>query len=102
MVDERERTKQSWLTYFVTVKEVFKRGKTKFRKGGSFEFMKRAGCKCPDLTEGKQYLVLGRDALAVRSLDDKDLVMLWEKKKSNKAQLEEMRARMSKHPGCRI
>ena len=100
-VDEMDGSKQSWLNYFVTVKEVLKKGNSKFRVGREFEFKKRAGCKCPDLKEGKEYLIMGRDQRSLNVLDDKDYAMLWEKRKSNKAELEDLRARISKHPRCK-
>ena len=100
LVDERDKGKESWLVYTMTIQEVIKPGEYNFVVGELVDFMKRAGCRCPDMKMKKDYLVIGMNKRQQFLLDDKTFVKRWPRKGKEKDVFIDFRARMSSQNRC--
>lgn len=99
LLDERELRKQSWVTYEVILQQVIKKSKTDLVQGDVVEFKRRSGCGCPDMTERKQYLIMGNEQGSFFVLDANSFVIPWEKKRKSDI-LDDLRARVGMDPRC--
>ena len=98
LLDEVDFRKQSWITYEIKLKQIIKKRKTDLKEGDFMEFKKRSGCRCPDLVERKEYLIMGREEGPFFVFDEKSFVIPWvEKRNKNKLDL---RARVGMDPRC--
>ena len=99
MIDEREFRKQSWITYDIRLKAVVKKRRTNLRKGDFMKFKKRSGCACPEPTERKEYLIMGREQGSFFVFDETSFVIPWVTKQKG-SDLDYMRGRVGIHPQC--
>lgn len=79
LIDERDFRKQSWITFEIKLNQILKKGNTDLRKGDFVEFKRRSGCACPELTERKEYLIMGREEGSFFIFDEKSIVIPWVK-----------------------
>ena len=100
LLDELDFRKQSWITYEVRIQQIIKKRKTNFAKGDFIEFKKRAGCRCPELVERKEYLIMGNEEGSFFVFDKKSFVIPWEKRRKNLDMLNDLRARVGIDPRC--
>ena len=100
LIDEEEKMRQSWLSYSLVVKEVFKPGTPNFAVGELVEFMKRVGCRCPDMKLNKDYLVMGKYNRGQFIFDDTTYVKRWPRRGLEKKIFKDFRARMSSQKRC--
>jgi len=99
LLDERELRKQSWITYEVILQQIIKKSKTDLVQGDVIEFKRRSGCRCPDLMERKEYLIMGNEQGSFFVLDATSFVIPWEKKRKSDM-LDDLRARVGIDPRC--
>ncbi|KAK3730060.1 hypothetical protein QZH41_009569, partial [Actinostola sp. cb2023] len=101
-VDEERRNSASWLTYFVEIQQIFKQRGSTMHVGGVIEYKKRTGCKCPELNEMEDYLIMGQEQGAQLILDKNTVVVPWKggKTRNEIVVLREFRARMNQGNSC--
>lgn len=103
LVDEDSKGSQSWLNYFITVQKIFKQlDKSKLNVGDHIEYKKRAGCRCPELSERGEYLFMGQERNGKQYvLDRKTFVVPWRgKTRDEQNTIVAFRARMNRGHTC--
>ena len=100
LIDEVDFRKQSWITFEIKLNQILKKGNTDLRKGDFVEFKRRSGCACPELTERKEFLIMGREEGSVFIFDEKSIVIPWVKKR--KSSNSDIRARIGTDFRCSI
>ena len=100
LIDEVDFRKQSWITFEIKLNQVLKKGNTDLRKGDFVEFKRRSGCACPELTERKEFLIMGREEGSFFIFDEKSIVIPWVKKR--KSSNSDIRARIGIDFRCSI
>jgi len=104
LVDEDDANeKASWLTYFVEIQQIFKQknGKGQMMVNEIIEYKKQGACKCPELIENVEYLIMGQEQGAQLILDKNTVVMPWQGKTVHDNNvLGLFRARMNQNYSC--
>ncbi|XP_015756257.1 PREDICTED: complement C3-like [Acropora digitifera] len=100
LIDEVDFRKQSWITFEIKLNQILKKGNTDLRKGDFVEFKRRSGCACPELTERKEFLIMGREEGSFFIFDEKSIVIPWVKKR--KSSNSDIRARIGIDFRCSI
>ncbi|KAK2565842.1 C3 and PZP-like alpha-2-macroglobulin domain-containing protein 8 [Acropora cervicornis] len=100
LIDEVDFGKQSWITFEIKLNQILKKGNTDLRKGDFVEFKRRSGCACPELTERKEFLIMGREEGSFFIFDEKSIVIPWVKKR--KSSNSDIRARIGIDFRCSI
>ncbi|XP_074624283.1 complement C3-like isoform X1 [Acropora palmata] len=100
LIDEVDFRKQSWITFEIKLNQILKKGNTDLRKGDFVEFKRRSACACPELTERKEFLIMGREEGSFFIFDEKSIVIPWVKKR--KSSNSDIRARIGIDFRCSI